>query len=172
VILARIAHLLDRTNRWVGEAVAWLTLFMVVLVCAVVLLRYVFDTGAIWLQESVTWMHAMVFLLGAAYTLGQDEHVRVDIFYRGLGARGQGWVDLGGTVLLLLPVCLYIFWSSLDYVGAAWAVREASRETGGLPGLYVLKTVIPLTALLLAFQGIVVIIRAIRRIVGGDECPG
>ncbi|NIR25762.1 MAG: TRAP transporter small permease subunit, partial [Gammaproteobacteria bacterium] len=119
---------------------------MVLVTFAVVLLRYLFNTGWIAMQESITYMHALVFMLGAAYTLRHDGHVRVDIFYQKFSPRTRAWVDLLGTLLLLLPVTLFIAWVSWEYVSTAWALKEGSRETGGLPGVYLLKTAIPLMA--------------------------
>ena len=87
-------ELLDRLSRITGTVTAWLTLAMVVVTTIIVILRFVFDAGFIWLQESVTWMHAAVFMLGASYTLLHEEHVRVDIFYRSMSARRRAWVDI------------------------------------------------------------------------------
>ncbi|HKJ76050.1 MAG TPA: TRAP transporter small permease subunit, partial [Gammaproteobacteria bacterium] len=127
---------------------------------AVVVLRYLFDTGWIALQESITYLHALVFMVGAAYTLKHDGHVRVDILYRRFGPRGQAAVDLAGTLLLLLPVCGFILVASWDYVAESWALREGSREAGGLPGVFLLKTVIPVMAVLLALQGLSLALRS------------
>ncbi len=148
------AERIDRLTRWVGHGVAWLTLAMVLVTCAIVVLRYGFGLGWIAMQESVVYMHAMVFMLGAAYTLQADEHVRVDVFYRSRSARTRAWIDLLGTALLLLPLCAALAWFSWDYVAIAWALHEGSREAGGLPWVYLLKTLIPVTAGLLALQGI------------------
>jgi TRAP-type mannitol/chloroaromatic compound transport system permease small subunit len=122
-------------------------------------LRYGFDSGSIALQESVTYMHAMLFMLGAAYTLRQNGHVRVDIFYQRFSRRGRAWVDLLGTLVLLIPVCLFILSSSFDYVADAWSVKEGSREAGGLPYVYWLKSVILLMPLLLLLQGLIWLLR-------------
>lgn len=137
-----------------GRAVSWLTLAMVVLVFVIIVLRKVFGLGWIWMQESVTWMHAVIFMLAAAYTLKADEHVRVDIFYSRLSSRGKALVNLGGSLFLLLPLCVFITWSSWDYVAESWRVKESSWQSGGLPTLYLLKSIIPITAILLALQGI------------------
>ncbi|MBT8141423.1 MAG: TRAP transporter small permease subunit [Gammaproteobacteria bacterium] len=136
-----------------GRTVSWLTLFMVLVTFAIVVLRKFFDLGWIWLQESVTWMHALVFMLAAAYTLNADEHVRVDIFYTRCSPRTKAYVDLVGAIVLLLPLCAFIAWSSWDYVSESWRIRETSWQSGGLPALYLLKAVIPLTAILLGLLG-------------------
>ncbi|HED19426.1 MAG TPA: TRAP transporter small permease subunit, partial [Gammaproteobacteria bacterium] len=113
-----------------------------------------FQFGSIAMQESILYLHASVFMLGAAYTLRVDGHVRVDIFYRGFSARRKALVDLLGSLFLLLPVCIFLLWSSRGYVSTAWSLHEGSRETGGLPYVYLLKTLIPLAAFLLILQGI------------------
>lgn len=158
---------LDALSTGVGIAVSWLTGAMVLLTFVIVALRYLFDTGFIWMQESVTWMHAAIFMLGAAYALRTGDHVRVDVFYKKMPRRRQGWVDLLGTLLFLLPLCGYVFFESLPYVQQSWQIGERSREASGLPGLYLLKSLIPLTAALLALQGVSDIARAWRRIRGG-----
>lgn len=154
-----LATWLSRFNVWVGQTVSWLTLVMVLITFAVVVLRYGFNLGWIWLQESVTYMHALVFMLGAAYTLADDEHVRVDIIYNRLGERARAWVNCLGVVLLLVPFCLLIILGSWDYVVSAWAVREGSPQAGGLPGVYLLKTIILIMPGLLLLQGLSLLLR-------------
>jgi TRAP-type mannitol/chloroaromatic compound transport system permease small subunit len=158
---------IDLLSAAVGRLVAWLTVVMVVGTVLIVLLRYLLDSGFIWMQESVTWMHAAVFMLGAAWALRTGDHVRVDVFYKQMTPRHRGWVDLLGTLFFLLPLCGYIFFESLPYVQQSWEIGERSREASGLPGLFLLKTLIPLTALLLALQGVSDMVRAARRIRGG-----
>lgn len=160
--LARTAAALEGLSELTGRAIAWLTLAMALVGVVVVVLRYAFDAGWIWMQESVTWMHALVFMLGAAYTLRHDEHVRVDVIYRRLSARRRAAIDLAGTLLFLLPLCGYLIYESLPYVSGSWRVAERSREAGGLPGLYLLKTVIPVMAVLLALQGVATALRAVE----------
>ncbi len=164
---ARLAAALERLAEATGRAVAWLTLAMVLLTFLVVVLRYAFSLGWIAMQEAVTYLHAAVFMLGAAYTLRHDGHVRVDVLYRRLGPRARAAVDLAGAVLLLAPTCLYVLWSSWDYVAASWALREGSREAGGLPWVYWLKSLIPVTAALLLLQGLAQALRAALALAGG-----
>jgi len=156
--LSEFAKQLGWINEWTGRAVAWLTLVMVLTTFLIVVLRYGFDLGSIAMQESIIYLHALNFMLGAAYTLKHDAHVRVDIFYQKMGPRGRAWVDLLGTMFLLLPVCGFIFWSSWGYVVDAWAMREASGEAGGLPFVYLLKSILLLMPSLLILQGAVFII--------------
>ena len=160
-----LADRLTRVNAWIGRTVAWFTLAMVINTVAVIIARDAFEFGRIWMQEITTWLHASVFLLGIAYTLGRDEHVRVDIFYRRFGDRGRAWVDLLGTLLLLLPVAGFIFVESWDYVfgpRGTWAVMESSRQAGGLgyPAPPLLKTFMILMPLLLMLQGLAIMLRA------------
>lgn len=160
----RLLSFVDAVAEWTGRAVSWLTLAMVLATVAVVVMRYAFGQGLIWLQESVNWMHALVFMLGAAYTLKADGHVRVDVLYREMSERGRAIVNLAGTLLFLLPLCVYLVVESWDYVGVSWRIGERSREAGGLPMLYLLKSVIPLMAVLLALQGIAGGLRALLQL--------
>ena len=168
------ATIIDRLSELTGRLTAWLTLAMVLVTCLVVILRYVFDIGFIWLQESVTWMHAVVFMLGAAYTLEREEHVRVDVFYRRFGERGRAVVDLLGVVVFLLPLCGWIDWSSWDFVATSWRIGEASRESGGLPYPMVplLKSVLVVMPAALALQGLSLGLRSFRALAldaGGER---
>jgi TRAP-type mannitol/chloroaromatic compound transport system permease small subunit len=167
----RFANGLDRLNEGLGQAVSWLSLMMVLVTVAVVVLRYVFGMGWIWLQETVTFMHATLFLVGAAYTLKHEGHVRVDIIYRKFSVRGRAWVDLLGTLTLLLPVCLFILYISWDYVVQSWSLYEGSREVGGLEGVFLLKTLILVMALLLILQGLSLAIRCLGVILGWPDTP-
>ena len=153
-LLHKTISLIDPLNERIGWIVSWITLCMVFITFLVVVLRYGFDTGWIAMQESVTYMHALVFTAGAAYTLKQNGHVRVDVFYRNFRPRTQAWIDLAGTFILLYPVCFYLLWTSLDYVYTSWALLEGSREAGGLPLVFILKSYIPLMACLLLLQGL------------------
>ena len=151
-----------------GRASAWLTLFMVLVTFVVVVLRYVFDAGLIWLQESVVWMHGFVFMAGAAYTLQQEEHVRVDIFYREMSPKRRAWVDLIGVTVFLLPLCALLGWKAFDYVAVSWQLQEASRESGGLPYplIPLLKSILIVMPVTVGLQGIALLSRCVRTIRG------
>lgn len=153
----------DRISEVIGRLTAWLTLVMVLVTGVVVVMRYAFDAGFIWMQESVVWMHAAVFMLGAAYTLRHEEHVRVDIFYRGMSPRRQAIVDLLGVILFLLPVCGFLAYSSYDFAAAAWSMREITREPGGLPypAIPMLKSLVMIMPVTLALQGVSMILRSL-----------
>jgi TRAP-type mannitol/chloroaromatic compound transport system permease small subunit len=157
------ANGLDRISIVTGKAAAWLTLVMVLVTFVVVVMRYVFDAGAVWLQESVVWMHAVVFMIGAAYTLQQDEHVRVDIFYRNMNDRRRALVDLLGVVVFLLPVCAFLAIKAWDFVLVSWQLREGSREPGGLPYPFIplLKSVLLVMPAALGLQGLSMLLRAV-----------
>ena len=159
-------ELFDRLSRVTGKVTAWLTLAMVIVTTIIVGLRYVFDAGFIWLQESVTWMHAAVFMLGASYTLLNEEHVRVDIFYRSASEFRRAWVDLIGVLIFLLPMCGYLAYASWDFAAASWSIRETSREPGGLayPLIPMLKSVVVLMPVAVGLQGVSLLLRSLARI--------
>jgi len=157
--LLSLVEVLEAIGIWTGRIVSWLSLFMVLTTFLVVVLRYAFDLGWIAMQESVTYMHATLFMLGASYTLQRNGHVRVDIFYQKLSRRGRAWVDLLGTLLLLVPVCVFILWAGWGYVFESWEVMEGSREAGGIPAVYLLKTLILAMPVLVLIQGMAWILR-------------
>jgi len=160
---------LDNFSEKIGQTIAWLTLFMVITQFSVVILRYLFNIGWIAMQESILFMHALVFMLGAAYTLKHDGHVRVDIFYQKMGLRGKAWVDVLGTLFLLLPVCLFIISNSWEYVSSSWSLHEGSREAGGLAGLFILKTSIILLPTLLILQGVSLLLKNLSILFGSES---
>ena len=163
-MLETTAGVLDRVNAWVGRVVRWLALLMLLAQFAVVLLRYLFGTSYIWGTETVLYLHATLFMLGAGYTLLVDGHVRVDIFYGSLGPKGQAWVNLIGTVLFLVPTCLVILWFTWRFTANSWAIREGPLSVGGIPAAFVLKTLIPAFAVLLLIQGTSLALRSIIRL--------
>lgn len=152
--LEKIAQYIDLFTEWTGRIIAWLTLGMMVITCIVVVMRYFLQTGSIALQESVTYMHALVFLMGAAFTLKRGGHVRVDILYQKFSPRTQALVDALGGLLFLVPVCLLILIFSWDYVTSSWEVREVSKEAQGLPWVYLLKSLLLVMPITMLLQGI------------------
>jgi len=163
--LAGIESFID----WSGRTVSWLSLFLVLITFIVVVLRYVFDSGSIALQEVTTYLHATIFLVGMAYTLQQDAHVRVDIFYSRCSRRSKAWIDLFGALFLLLPFMLFISWVSWIYIVDSWSVLEGSREAGGLPGVFLLKSLILVMTFLLSLQAGTQIARNIQTILTDDS---
>lgn len=168
---AALVRLLDGFSEWTGRLIAWLTLLMVVVTFVVVVMRYVFEQGNIALQESVIYMHSFVFLLGAAYTLKHDGHVRVDIIYRPLSEKGKAWINLFGTLFLLLPVCVFLFWISWEYVATSWELREGSQEAGGIAYRYILKSALLAMPVMMIMQGVAELLRSLLVISGRTHLP-
>ena len=153
-ILQYLVAFIDKWTLRTGHAAAWLLVLMVGIQSLIVILRYGFEIGSIALQESVTYLHAACFMLGIAYTVKINGHVRVDIFYRQFSPQKKAAVNLFGAIVFLLPLCLVIFITSFEYVIQAWQFKEHSSDTGGLPIVYLLKTLIPLLATGLLLQSI------------------
>jgi TRAP-type mannitol/chloroaromatic compound transport system permease small subunit len=153
---------------WSGRTVSWLSLLLVLVTFIVVVLRYVFDIGSIALQETSTYFHAAIFLIGMAYTMQHDAHVRVDIFYARFSSQTKAWVDLFGALFLLLPFMLFISWISWQYIADSWSVQEGSREAGGLPGVFLLKSLILFMSGLLSLQALTQVARNIETILCKD----
>ena len=144
---------------------------MVLVTFYIVVSRYVFNSGSIAIQESVIYLNALLFLLTSAFTLKHDGHVRVDIFYGPAGPRYKAWVNMLGGLFLLLPVMVFILWVSWDYVMAAWRVKETSPEAGGIPYVYLLKSLIVVMALLVIVQGLTEILRNLLFLLGKEAPP-
>jgi TRAP-type mannitol/chloroaromatic compound transport system permease small subunit len=141
--------------------IAWLLLAMVVATVTIVVLRYALNQGSILLQDTVLYLHGLTFLLGIPYALKQDGHVRVDLLYSRLGPRGRALVNLLGHLLFLVPVAVTILVYSHTYVANSWRILERSPEVGGLPAVFLLKTLIPVMAVLLLLQGVAEIVRCV-----------
>ncbi|NQZ86298.1 MAG: TRAP transporter small permease subunit [Colwellia sp.] len=169
--LAHVTGFIDKITDNTGKLISWLTLFMVLLTFLIVVLRYGFNVGWIGMQESVLYFHGTVFMLGAAYTLKADGHVRVDIFYQNFSIKGQALVNLLGALFLLLPVCIFIFYISFDYVATSWRIMEKSPEAGGLPLVYLSKSLLLLLAVSLSLQGISEICRNLHTLLSKSKHP-
>ena len=155
-------HWIDRINSFVGRAVSWLTLLLVLIIVLDVGLRYLFSITSAASFELEWHLFAAIFLLGAAWTLGDDKHVRVDVFYHQFSERNKAIVNLLGSLLFLLPFCTVGFWESLSFVGSSFALRETSPQPGGLPARYVIKSAIPIGFFLLGLQGISIIFKCLK----------
>ncbi len=153
-LLGRMADLIDHLNDWIGNRIAWLAVFMVLAQTIIVLQRYIFGINYIWMQESVTYMHGLLFMLAAGYTLLHGGHVRVDIFYRDATPRTKAMVDFAGSYFFIFPVMILILTLTLPYVRLSWMVQEGSLETSGIQGIYLLKSVILIFAALMLLQGL------------------
>jgi len=158
--MQQLAAGIDRLTAAIGRLAAWCCLFVVVAEFAVVALRYAFGIGSIRLQESILYAHAALFMLAAAWTLQVDGHVRVDVFYAQAKPRTRALIDLVGALIFLLPFAVALIALSLPYVTRSWAILERSREASGLPFVFLLKTLIPVFAVLMALQGVAQAIRA------------
>lgn len=169
--LAKIAKLIDAFNEEIGRKVAWLALLMVLLQFMVVVMRYVFGIGSIFMQESVVYMHGILFMVGAGYTLLHGGHVRVDIFYRDAKPTTKALIDLLGVIFLLAPVCILILIYTMPYVSNSWAVLERSKETSGIPAVFLLKTIVPIFCVLVLAQGTSLAIHSFLVLRGLEEMP-
>ncbi len=145
---------INKITDWIGKTISWLTIAMVITMTLIVVLRYGANLGWIWLQESVLYMHAFVVMLAMSYALKHDQHVRVDVFYRNFSTTKQRKVNLFGHLCFLLPTCLFILFMSWSYVAQSWSIFESSQEAGGLPILFVLKSLLVISPVLLIFQAI------------------
>ena len=168
-----IARAADAANERIGVTVAWLALFTVLVEFTVVLMRYVFGVGSVKMQESIVYMHATLFMVAAGYTLLHNGHVRCDIFYAAATPRRKALIDLIGVFIFLLPMCALIAWVAWPYVASAWAVREGSQEGSlGIPGVFLLKSLVLVFAGLLALQGMALAIHSALRLAGIESADG
>lgn len=166
---ARLARALSPIVTAIGLiALPCLALMAIAQFCGVIL-RYVFGLNFISLQEGVTYLHATAFMVAAGWALLRDEHVRVDLFYREASARDKALVDFGGSYLFLLPFSLVLLWASAPYVGASWEILEGSSEQSGIQAQFLLKSLIPAFAILLAIAGFTVASRAAARLREGGK---
>ena len=166
--LASLATAINRLNNFVGKWTAWLALTMVLVQFVVVVMRYIFGIGSIMMQESVIYMHGILFMVGAGYTLLHEGHVRVDIFYREASPRTKAIVDLLGAIFFLIPVSILIWAYSWSYVVQSWSVFEGSKETSGIQGVFLLKSVILVFCGLMILQAISMIIASVLRLTGNE----
>jgi TRAP-type mannitol/chloroaromatic compound transport system permease small subunit len=171
-ILSALAAALEWINEMIGRAASWLTVLVVVNVFVVALLRYLFGFGQVWMQELYVWLNAAMFMLAAGYTLLHDGHVRIDVFYREASQRYKTVVDLLGSLFLGLPLMWLMFDRSLPLVMRSWLRGEQSSEAGGLPGLYLLKSVLVGFAVVMALQLVAVILRSLVTLAGGSADGG
>lgn len=161
-----LIRFIDGFTEITGRFVAWLVLAMMAVTVLVVVLRYGFGIGSITLQESVMYLHGLVFMLGIPYALRHDAHVRVDVLYGRFSSRTRDWIDLTGHLLFLLPLAVFIVWVSLDYTARAWRIREGSPEANGIEAVFLLKTLIPVLGAMLVLQGLAEILRIVGRLTG------
>jgi TRAP-type mannitol/chloroaromatic compound transport system permease small subunit len=169
--MQHIAERLDAVNRWTGHIVRWLALIMVLVQFVIVLLRYVFGISYIFASESVLYMHAALFMLGAGYTLLIDGHVRVDIFYSRWSTRRRAAVDALGAQLLLIPSMALLAWMTWPFVRNSWSILEGSISVGGIPASFLLKSLLPAFCVLLIIQAAAGLLRDIARVRAPEQPP-
>ncbi|PIB36321.1 hypothetical protein BFP72_13415 [Reichenbachiella sp. 5M10] len=160
----KIILLIDRLTERTGQGVSYLSLMLVILIGIDVMLRYLFNWNSSANQELEWHLFAALFLLGAAYTLKHDKHVRVDVFYSNFSPLTKSWINLIGTLLFLIPFCVVLLMTSIPFVMDAWHINESSAEPGGLPHRFIIKSTIPMCALLLLLQGIAILLHSISQI--------
>lgn len=163
-ILKRYIKIADSISEWTGKGVIWLTSLLVIIVCFDVFTRYVLRESSVAIQELEWHLFALIFLLGAAYTLKYDKHVRVDVIYARLSEKAKAWINFFGSILFLIPFSLLGIFSSKLFVAASWRIMETSPDPGGLPGRYLLKSVIPIAFLLLLIQAVSLAFRSLLTI--------
>jgi len=161
----------DAATEGLGKTASWCAIAMVLVTFYIVVSRYVFSSGSIAIQESLIYLNALLFMLTCAYTLKHDGHVRVDIFYGPGSPRYKAWVNLLGGLFLLLPVAVFILWVCWDYVQSSWRIHETSPEAGGIPYVYLLKSLIVVMAGLVILQGITEILRNVLFLFFDEQPP-
>jgi len=167
-----IVNGIDRLTNWLGTLMSWLCFAMMLMTCIVVTMRYLFHSGnIIFLQESVIYLHSTIFLLATGWALKRNGHVRVDVFYRQFSPIKKAWIDSLGVLIFLLPFCGFLFFASLDFVELSWSRKETSGDAGGIPLVYLLKTLIPAMSIILALQGIAELIKNCLFLCGLAEEP-
>ena len=161
-LLLQIEKIIYRINEFFGRGVSWLLVIMVLNVFLVVVLRYVFSYGEVWLQETYVWMHSIVFLLGSGYTLLNNGHVRIDLVYSNASRRYKAVIDIIGTAIFAFPVLYFLFIKSFPFVERSWSIFEKSAEVGGLPGLFLFKSVLLVFSILFGLQFLALMIKSSR----------
>lgn len=166
--LKQYIKFVDNLNERIGYLISWLTTLMVLVVCYDVFTRYLLKNSMVAVQELEWHLFAVIFLIGAAYTLKNEKHVRVDIFYVKLSKKRQAWINLLGSILFLIPFSILVIWSSQNFVINSFNIREISPDPGGLPARYLLKACIPLGFFLVLLQGFSLTFTSLLTILGED----
>lgn len=164
-----VAGVLDGLVFRIGRIVAWLTLFLVLLVAADVLLRYLFRISSVAAQELEWHILAVIALFGASYTLQQGEHVRVDVFYQHFSPKVKQWMDALLPAIVVVPCMTFIAFQSLQFVQMSWEFFESSPDPGGLPARYLLKVLVPIGFLLVAIQGVAMTLYGFTKIIKAEK---
>jgi TRAP-type mannitol/chloroaromatic compound transport system permease small subunit len=159
--LKHLAGRIDFINEWVGRGVSWVTTGLVAVVFIDVVMRYLFNTSFVFVQELEWHLFGFIFLMGAGYTLLHDGHVRVDIIYQRLSPRAKAWVNLIFSVLFLAPGCLLIIYTSWSFVQFSFSMMECSPNPGGIPYRFIIKSCIPIGFCLFGLQGVSLFINSL-----------
>ncbi|MFC4216409.1 TRAP transporter small permease subunit [Pseudophaeobacter arcticus] len=157
--MQRLITVLDGFSRTTGNLLRWLALAMLLAQFLIVIARYVFGYSSVAAQESVLYMHATLFMLGAGYTLLNDGHVRVDIFYDRLSAAGKNRIDLAGHLLLLMPAMGMVIYWSWPAVANSWKILEGPISVGGIKAVFLMKSLIPAFCILVLLQSLSCVLR-------------
>lgn len=164
-------HFQNQLQDRFGNFVAWGSLSLVLITALVVVMRYAFNSGSIAMQEAIMYNHAILFMLGIAYTYQHNQHVRVDVFYGQFSTQRKAWVNLLGNIIFTLPVMVFIIWSSWDYVIGSWQIQEGSAEAGGIEYLYILKALIPIMSVLMILQALSVMAQSYLTLFADHPVP-
>jgi TRAP-type mannitol/chloroaromatic compound transport system permease small subunit len=167
--MGRVLYWIDIINERVGRGVSWCTLALIVVVCTDVFCRYLLLRTSPWVMELEWHLFALIFLLGAGYTLKHDAHVRVDVFYENFRARDKAEVNIWGSLFFLLPWSALIVFFGIHFTRHSWLLGEGSENPGGLPFRFLIKSAIPLGFFLLFVQGIGEILRSVLTLREKDQ---
>lgn len=159
--MLKIVDRLEMINKAVAWGVRWLVMLMVLIQFSIVLSRYIFGVNSIALQESVLYMHATLFMLGAGYTLLVDGHVRVDVFYAACRPVTQKYIDIVGHLCFLMPAMLALLYWSWPSVRNSWVIFEGPISVGGIKAVFLLKSLIPAFCILIMLQSLAILLRLI-----------
>lgn len=170
-LLRAIVRITGNVNERIGKGVSWLILFLMLVTVYDVLMRYVFHSGTVALMESETDLYVLNFLLAAGWTMLNDGHVRVDLLYANFGEKKKAWINLIGSFVFCIPFCILVIWAALPFVLDSWRLREGSPDPGGLPAVYLMKTVMPVAFFLLGLQAFAQAMESLFVIVGKEERP-
>ena len=155
--------LIDKVIDNIAKILTYLLVSMIILVFITVIIRYMLNISYVALQELVMYFHALIFMFGVSYALKEKSHVKIDIIYNSLGEKNQYFISMLGTIIFIIPTSLFITYSSIDMVTQSWSLLEGSSEAGGLDLVFILKSVIPITGILIFLQALSDIIKYVDR---------
>ena len=170
--ISKIISTIDNATEYLGRYLSWAAIVMAMVTGLVVFLRYGLNLGSIFAQEAITYLHGGLFMLGSIYTLKSGKHVRVDVFYRQFNNQTRAWINAIGSIVFLVPFSLFVFFISWDYVEQSWATREISADPGGIPAVYLLKSLLPAMAIGLLLQGTAEVLRSILTLLHDADFSG